>query len=144
MKRQATLLKKLARSPQGMSADEVAQILGVKSTKGIGAKLAEAKNELREHAIEWDDVAKRQRDGNAMRWLPGSRIERARRCLEGCVASGFETTALAADEAPMLVLRTLASETHRRWFAHGVGDLAREADRLLPQGGVVGAHDRRG
>lgn len=125
------LFETLAGRPDGLSSKETAAILGARTTKGIGSRLAEAKTSLRMVGVNWTDVVDRRRADGALRWFAGPGLERARHALSGYATRATEAVN-SSYPGPVIVFRTLRIERSWDGFPNGVVDLARHLAQARP------------
>ena len=73
------LLERIAESPDGIGTAEVSTVLGVRSSKGIGARLRTTKSEVESHGIRFEHAVVRMPGGRGAgsTWSAGPRIEHA-------------------------------------------------------------------
>ena len=112
------ILERLSETGEGLTSEEVAGLLGVRSVKGIGAALSGTRFSLGEAGIRLDEAVRRGSVRGRVVWTAGPRIRQARHALEHARRRWTRRErqnvvpvedALPGHPGPVLVLRALKS-----------------------------------
>ena len=110
------LLERIAESRDGIGTPEVSTVLGLRSAKGIGARLRATRTEVESHGIRFEHAVVRTPGGRGAgsTWAPGPRLEhalhvlrRTRRRIGQPYDRPREPSPGAGYTGPVLVLRAL-------------------------------------
>ena len=112
------ILEELSETGKGLTSEEVSNILGTRSVKGIGSALSRTKISLAEAGIRIDETVRRRSVRGRTVWTSGPRIRQAKHALEHARRSWTRSErgdGVPVEEVqpghpgPVLVLRALRS-----------------------------------
>ena len=118
-------------NPEGITGNDVADILCLPSVKGIGPRLNVLRSALGQAGIAQEEAIRKARRKGRTLWLPGPRIRQARYVLylaakthdPGDLADPRLLEAPADDEQPAVVFRVLLHQYYYGDFEEGMEDM---------------------